>query len=147
MTDAQFINAVALGQVTPGPVLHTVAVVGYAAGGLGGALLAAVVAFAPSFSFIVIGADRFDRLRANPAVRSFLDGAGPAAIGAIAGSAVPLALALTDAWQYAVLAAAAVALFALRRGPVLTLLAAGAIGALQSENRRTLEPVRVTSVP
>jgi chromate transporter len=63
MTDGQFLNAVALGQVTPGPVVHTVAVVGYAAGGLGGGLLAALVAFAPSFSFILMGADRFDRLR------------------------------------------------------------------------------------
>ena len=67
MTDAQFLNAVALGQVTPGPVVHTVAVVGYAAAGIGGGLLAAAVAFAPSFSFILIGADRFDRLRANHA--------------------------------------------------------------------------------
>ena len=76
------------------------------------------VAFAPSFSFVLIGAERFDRLRANPRVRAFLDGAGPAAIGAIAGSAVPLALALTEPWQFAVLAAAAVALFVPRRGVV-----------------------------
>jgi chromate transporter len=130
MTDAQFLNAVALGQVTPGPVVHTVAVVGYAAAGLGGGLLAAAVAFAPSFSFIVLGADRFDRLRANRGVRAFLDGAGPAAIGAIAGAAVPLALALTEAWQFVVLAAALVAVFALRRGVVLTLVVAGAVGAL-----------------
>jgi len=128
MTDSQFLNAVALGQVTPGPVIHTVAVVGYAAGGVGGGLLAAAVAFAPSFSFILLGADRFDRLRANPGVRTFLDGAGPAAIGAIAGAAIPLALALTETWQFAVLAAAVIALFALRRGVVLTLIAAGAAG-------------------
>jgi chromate transporter len=132
MTDAQFLNAVALGQVTPGPVVHTVAVVGYAAAGLGGGLLAATVAFAPSFSFILIGAARFDRLRANPVVRSFLDGAGPAAIGAIAGAAIPLALALTETWQLAVLAAAALVLFALRGGVVLTLIAAGAVGAVAS---------------
>jgi chromate transporter len=130
MTDGQFLNAVALGQVTPGPVVLTVAVVGYAAAGVGGGLLAAAVAFAPSFSFILIGAERFDRLRANPAVRTFLDGAGPAAIGAIAGAAIPLALALTETWQIAVLVAAAVALFALRRGVVVTLIAAGAVGAL-----------------
>lgn len=66
MTDPQFLNAVALGQVTPGPVVHTVAAVGYAAAGIWGALLAAVVAFAPSFSFILIGAERFDRLRSDP---------------------------------------------------------------------------------
>jgi chromate transporter len=129
MTSGQFLNAVALGQVTPGPVVHTVAVVGYAAAGVGGALLAAAVAFAPSFSFILLGADRFDRLRENAGVRAFLDGAGPAAIGAIIGSAIPLASALSEPWQLAVLAAAAIALLALRRGVVATLLVAGAIGA------------------
>ena len=53
MTDTQFAGAVALGQVTPGPVVHTVTAVGYAAAGAGGALLAAVVAFAPSFAFVL----------------------------------------------------------------------------------------------
>ena len=109
MTNAQFLNAVALGQVTPGPVVATVAAVGYAAHGIGGGLLAAAVAFAPSFSFILLGGGRFERLRGNDAARGFLDGAGPAAIGAILGSAVTLAGALTEAWQFAVLAAAAVA--------------------------------------
>jgi len=128
MTDAQFLNAVALGQVTPGPVVHTVAVVGFAAAGLWGGLLAAAVAFAPSFSFILLGADRFDRLRANEGVRRFLGGAGPAAIGVIAGSAVPLALALGEWWQVLVLAAAFVAVF--RVGVVWTLVGAGVVGAL-----------------
>ncbi len=130
MTADQFLNAVALGQVTPGPVVHTVAAVGYAAAGVGGALLAAAVAFAPSFAFVLLGAGRFDRLRAQPDARAFLDGAGPAAIGAILGSAVVLAGALSEAWQAAVLAAAAVALLALRRGVVATLVTAGAAGAL-----------------
>ncbi|HEX4627090.1 MAG TPA: chromate efflux transporter [Solirubrobacteraceae bacterium] len=130
MTDSQFLNAVALGQITPGPVVQTVAVVGYAAAGIGGGLLAAAVAFSPSFAFIVLGGDRFDRLRRNPRVRAFLDGAGPAAIGAIVGSAVPLAIALAEPWQYAVLVAAAIALLALRRGPVATLLVAAGVGVL-----------------
>jgi chromate transporter len=129
MTDGQFLNAVALGQVTPGPVVHTVAVVGYAAAGLAGGLFAAAVAFAPSFAFILIGAERFDRLRAHPRIRDFLNGAGPAAIGAILGVTVPLTLALTEAWQYAVLAAAVAALFVARRGVVATLVGAGVIGA------------------
>ena len=130
MTDAEFLNAVALGQVTPGPVVHTVAVVGYAAAGVPGALLAAVLAFAPSFAFVLAGARRFDRFVASPDVRAFFDGAGPAAIGAILGSAVPLALALEEPWQWAVLAGAAVLLLLLRRGVVLTLLAAGAVGTV-----------------
>jgi len=128
MTDAQFLNAVALGQVTPGPVIHTVTAVGYAAAGVGGALLAACVAFAPSFAFVLLGAARFDDLRANPDVRAFLDGAGPAAIGAILGSAIVLAVALSEPWQVAVLAGAAVVLLVLRRGIMLTLLLAAAAG-------------------
>jgi chromate transporter len=130
MTSTEFLNAVALGQVTPGPVIHTVAVVGYAAYGVGGALLAALVAFAPSFTFVLLGARRFDALRRNVSVRAFLGGAGPAAIGAIIGVAVPLALALDEAWQFAVLAGAAIALLALRRGVVLTLFLAGAVGVV-----------------
>ncbi|WP_426512840.1 chromate transporter [Dactylosporangium sp. McL0621] len=110
MTGAQFLNAVALGQITPGPVVQTVAVVGYAAAGLGGGVLASAVAFSPSFAFILLGADRFDQLRGNRGVRAFLDGAGPAAIGAILGSAVPLAATLTQVWQYCILAGAAVLL-------------------------------------
>ncbi|WP_035844549.1 chromate efflux transporter [Kitasatospora azatica] len=132
MTDAQFLNAVALGQITPGPVVQTVAVVGYAAAGVGGGLLAAAVAFAPSFLFVLLGGSHFDRLRADPGVQAFLTGAGPAVIGAIAGSAIPLALALQHAWQYAVLAAAAVWLLAGRRGVVSALLGAGALGVAAS---------------
>ena len=127
MSGAQFLNAVALGQITPGPVVQTVAVVGYAAAGLVGGVLAAIVAFSPSFGFVLLGARRFDELRADVRVRAFLDGAGPAAIGAIVGSAIALARALTEPWQYAVLGGAVILLLALRRGVVLTLfLSAGA---------------------
>jgi chromate transporter len=128
MTDAQFLNAVALGQVTPGPVVATVAAVGYAAHGLGGGLLAAAVAFAPSFSFVLLAGRRFEQLRQNERALAFLDGAGPAAIGAIFGAAVTLAAALEQGWQFGVLAAAVVALLVLRAGVVVTLLGAGAIG-------------------
>jgi len=130
MTSGQFLNAVALGQITPGPVVQTVAVVGYAAAGLTGGLLASDVAFGPSFAFILLGARRFDQLRVNTKARAFLDGAGPAAIGAIAGSAISLARALTEPWQYVVLGGAAIALFVLRRGVVPTLLAAAAAGII-----------------
>ncbi len=130
MTHAQFLNAVALGQVTPGPLTQTVAAVGYAAGGFPAALLAAFVAFLPSFSFILLGAARFERLLLNERVTAFLAGAAPAAAGAIIGSAIPLAAALSETWQYAMLGAAAIALLALRRSIVLTLLAGGTVGAV-----------------
>ena len=130
MTNMQFLNAVALGQVTPGPVVATVAAVGYAAHGIGGGLLAALVAFSPSFSFILIGGSRFERVRNNQNAQAFLDAAGPAAIGAILGAALLLTEALHETWQFILLALAAVALLVVRRGIVETLLIAGAIGAL-----------------
>jgi len=129
MTNTQFLAAVALGQVTPGPVVHTVAAVGYGAAGLGGGLLAALVAFAPSFTFVLLGARHFDRLRHDARARAFLDGAGPAAIGAIVGVAIPLTLSFDEAWPFAVLLAAAVAL-SLRRPVVLTIVGAGVVGAV-----------------
>jgi len=128
MSDGQFLNAVALGQVTPGPVTQTVAVVGYSAAGLGGGLLAAAMAFSPSFALVLLGGSRFDQLRADRRARAFLSGAGPAAIGAIFGSALPLARALTEPWQHATLAGAAVLLLALRRSVIVTLAAAAATG-------------------
>ncbi len=130
MSSAQFLNAVALGQVTPGPVVATVAAVGYAARGVGGAVLAAAIAFTPSFVAVMIGGPRFEQIRKSARAQAFLDGAGPAAIGAILGSAVPLAAALSHGWQIPILAAAAVALLLLRRGVVETLIAAGAIGTI-----------------
>jgi chromate transporter len=130
MTGAQFLNAVALGQITPGPVVQTVAVVGFAAGGIGGGLLASLIAFAPSFLFVLVGGPRFDQIRANRAVKAFLAGAGPAVIGAIAGSAIPLGLSFQHLWQIPVLAGALLWLFVLRRGVVGGLLVAGAVGVI-----------------
>jgi chromate transporter len=130
MTSAQFLSAVALGQVTPGPVVQTVAVVGYAAAGVGGGLLASAVAFTPSFVFVLVGGPRFDQLRRNASIQAFLTGAGPAAIGAIAGATIPLGLALSHLWQVAVLAVAAVWLLALRRGVVAAIVGAGALGVI-----------------
>jgi chromate transporter len=130
MTNAQFLDAVALGQVTPGPVVLTVGVVGYAAAGVGGALLAVFVAFTPSFIFVLAGGSRFDQIRRNGSVQAFLTGAGPAAIGAIAGATIPLGLALSHVWQAGVLAVAAVWLVGLRRGVVVALVGAGVLGVI-----------------
>jgi chromate transporter len=109
-------------------VVQTVAAVGYAAAGLPGGLLAAAVAFTPSFVFVLGGGRYFGRVRGNRFAQSFFDGAGPAAIGAIGGAAILLARVLSTGWQFAVLAGAVVLLFALRRGVVLTLLCAAAAG-------------------
>ncbi len=129
LTDAEFANAVAYGQITPGPVTHTIALVGWAAAGPAGALIASAIAFAPSFAFVLLGGERFQALRGRPGPRAFLDGAGPAAVGAILGASILLAATLDETWQIAVLAAAAVAL-ALRRRPLEVLLGGAAAGLL-----------------
>ena len=119
MTSSQFLDAVALGQITPGPVVATVAAVGYAAHGVGGGALAALIAFLPSFPFVLIGGGQFERVRTSPRAQAFLAGAGPAAIGAIFGAAIPLTAALRETWEFVVLGAAAVALLLLRRSIVV----------------------------
>ena len=130
MSGQRFLDAVALGQVTPGPVVATIAAVGYAAHGVGGGLLAAAVAFAPSFAFVLGGSGRLERLRGDHGAHVFIAGAAPAAVGAILGAAIPLAAALREGWQFALLATAAFVLLVLRRGVVATLLGAAAVGVL-----------------
>jgi len=85
-------------------------------------------AFTPSFLFVILGGPHFDQLRTNRYIQAFLSGAGPAVIGAIIGSAIPLALALQHIWQFVILAAAALWLPVARRGVVGTLLGAGILG-------------------
>jgi len=127
LTKTEFLGAVALGQITPGPVVQTIAVVGYGAAGVVGGIAASAIAFAPSFVFVLAGGRHFDRVRTNARAQAFLAGAGPSAIGAILGSAVPLALALGAWWQVVVLAAGSIAL--LRQwSVVLVLVAAATIG-------------------
>lgn len=93
MTRSQFIDGVALGELTPGPVVITAAFVGYKVAGALGALVATVAIFTPSFLFIMFASPFLLRLRQNPWVRSFLKGVLPGALGAIAAAAIPLAAA------------------------------------------------------
>jgi chromate transporter len=90
LTRSEFLHGVAIGQVTPGPVLLTVAVVGYKVAGILGALVATVAAFLPSFGFIGLAAPLLRRSRHNPWFKAFLQGISPAVLGAIAAVTVPL---------------------------------------------------------
>jgi chromate transporter len=129
MTAAQFATAVALGQLTPGPVVLTVSAVGYGSAGVGGAALAAAVAFAPSFAMVLAGARHFERLRHDLRARAFLDGSGPAAVGAIFGAAVLLAPSAVHVWwQPLVIAAAALSMLARRSS--FTVLCGGLVAGL-----------------
>ncbi|WP_081972575.1 chromate efflux transporter [Leptolyngbya sp. KIOST-1] len=93
MTRSQFIDGVALGELTPGPVVITAAFVGYKVAGALGALVATVAMFLPSFGFIMFASPWLRRLRQNPGVKRFLKGVLPAVLGAIAAAVIPLAQA------------------------------------------------------
>ena len=131
MTSAQFLDAVALGQITPGPVVATVAAVGYAAHGVGGGALAALVAFLPSFAFVLIGGAplRARTRRARARRRSSTAPARPrsARSSAPRSRSRPPFARPGSSWYWA---AAAVALLLLRRGIVATLVGAAIVGAV-----------------
>lgn len=129
LTDAQFLSAVAIGQITPGPVTNTVAAVGWSAAGIPGAAVAGVFAFAPSVLLIGLAGHHFERIRQSARARAFLEGSGPAALGAILGSAVPLAMGLDATWQWLVLAVAATLLLS-RRASLLPVLGGAALVGL-----------------
>ena len=132
MSGVQFLNVVALGQLTPGPVVLTVAAVGYAAHGLVGGLIATVVAFGPSLLFIIGGARHFEALRQNETAQAFLAGAAPCVIGAIGGAAIPLGLLLVHLWQLPILILGVLWLLWKKGASVYPLLAAAVVGALLS---------------
>jgi chromate transporter len=91
LTKTEFLNGVAIGQVSPGPVVLTAAFVGYKVAGVLGAVTATVSIFTPSFLFIMVAAPLLQKIRQNPQVKSFLKGVTPAVLGAIAAAAIPLA--------------------------------------------------------
>jgi chromate transporter len=90
LTERQFLDAVAVAMITPGPVVITVAFIGYLVGGPIGATLAAIGVFLPCYLFVIIPAKYFRRSAKDPRVKAFVDGVTAAATGAIAGAAFVL---------------------------------------------------------
>ena len=91
LTDQQFLDAVAVAMITPGPVVITVAFIGYLVEGFSGALLAALGVFLPCWLFVVIPAPFYSRFADNPRLKAFVGGVTAAATGAIAGAVFVLA--------------------------------------------------------
>src|SRR5262249_4896374 len=97
LNERQFIDAVAVAMITPGPVVITVAFIGYLVAGPLGALLAALGVFPPVYFITIILAPQYHKFASNRSVRSFIDGVTSAAIGSIAGATFVLGRrALTD---------------------------------------------------
>ncbi|MCJ2544284.1 chromate efflux transporter [Thermostichus vulcanus] len=91
LTPAEFLDGVAIGQFTPGPVVLTAAFIGYKVAGVLGALTATVAIFAPSFAFILLAAPVLLRIRRNAWAKGSLQAMTPTALGAIAAATIPLA--------------------------------------------------------
>jgi len=91
LTGDEFLSGVAIGQLSPGPVVLTAAFVGYKVAGVLGALVATVAIFTPSFGFIILAAPLLRRLTKNAWVKAFLQGVTPAVLGTIAAAMLPIA--------------------------------------------------------
>jgi len=131
LTEGQFLDAVAIGLITPGPVVITAAFIGYLVGGLAGAGVATVAIFVPIYLGVVVPGPWFIRHRTDRRVRAFVKGATAAAAGAIAGATIVLTRrAVVDLPTAAILGAGLLFVWRFRnREPVLVLLAA-AVGIL-----------------
>ena len=91
LNDKQFVDAVAVAMITPGPVVITVGFIGYLIAGLPGACIAALATFLPCYLFTVIPAPYFKKYGKLPGVKAFVDGITAAAVGAITGSVIVIA--------------------------------------------------------
>ena len=104
LNEHQFLDAVAVAMITPGPVVITVAFIGFLVAGLAGAIMASIGIFLPVYFFTIVPAPWFKRHRDNPQLKAFVDGATAAATGAITGAVIVLAMrAITD-WTTAIIA-------------------------------------------
>lgn len=90
LTEHQFVDAVAVAMITPGPVVITVGFIGYLVGGFPGACVAAAATFLPCYLFTVIPAPYFKKIAQNQSIKSFVDGITAAVIGALVGAVVVL---------------------------------------------------------
>ena len=133
LTEQQLLDAVAVGQVTPGPVFSTATFVGYVLAGWAGAAIATVAIFAPSFVFVALTARLIPRIRGSAWASAALDGINAAAIGLLAGVLVVLARdALTDWWAVALAVASAAVVLLGRVNSVWIVLAGAVIGLLRT---------------
>ena len=129
LTEHQFLDAVAVALITPGPVVITVAFIGFLVAGVAGATLAAVGIFLPVYVFTIVPAPWFARHRNNPQLRAFVAGTTAAASGAIAGAVVVLgARSIVDVPTAAIALVGLVLLARWRVQEPLLVLGAGAAG-------------------
>lgn len=133
LTPQEFIDGLALGQLTPGPILMLAAYVGYKVSGLAGAVVGAAVIFLPSFVLMLSVLPVFDRVRRVTWARAAMQGIGPAVIGLLAVALTHMAPhALPDRLAVVVLVATVITLMVWRLAPVKLMLAGSIVGILRN---------------
>ena len=134
LTDAQLLDAVAIGQVTPGPLFTTATFVGYLLAGIPGAAVATVAIFAPAFVFVALSGPLADRVRDRPLTAALLDGVNAAALGLMAAVTLQLGLSsIRDPLTIGLLLASAIALWS-GRVPSVGLVAIGGVVGLAASS-------------
>ena len=131
LSERDFMVAVAIGMITPGPVVITATFVGYVVAGVAGSLVATVGIFLPSFLLVTLVAPQLVRHRENAYVQGFVKAVSAAAIGAILGASIVLArLAIGDTFTATVAVTSAILLFRWRVAPPLLVAASAAAGLM-----------------
>jgi chromate transporter len=133
LTQAQLLDAVAVGQVTPGPVFTTATFIGYVLGGPAGAVVATVGIFLPAFFFVAVSGPLVPRLRRSPLAGAFLDGVNVASVALMAAVTWQLArAAIVGPWTAVLAIASAVALIRYRTNSAWLVLGGAVVGLLAS---------------
>ena len=128
LTDRQFVDAVAVAMITPGPVVITTGFIGFLVSGFWGAVVAALATFVPCYLFTVIPAPYFKKYGKRPDVIAFVDGVTAAAIGSIAGAVIVIGQRSITDWITAMLAlATAAVLWRFKRIPEPAVVAVAAV--------------------
>ena len=131
LTERQFVDAVAVAMITPGPVVITVGFIGYLVAGFAGAAVAALATFLPCYLFTIIPAPYFRKHGKKPAIVAFVDGCTAAAIGTITGAVVVLGKrSITDLPTIAILAVTLVLLWKAKKLPEPAIVALAAVAGL-----------------
>ena len=132
LTDPQLIDAVAIGQITPGPVFTTATFIGYLLGGIPGALLATLGIFLPSFFFVALTNPLIPRIRNSPWAGSFLDGVNASALGLMAAVTLQLSQSsLVDLPTFAVAAGALLLLVRFKTNSTWIILCGAGLGLVK----------------
>jgi len=133
LTESQLLDAIAVGQITPGPVFTTATFIGYILGGWSGALIATVGIFLPAFFFVAISGPLIPRIRNSRLARAFLDGVNAASLALMAVVTVQLTRSALVDWMTIILAlVSTVLLLVWKVNSVWLILGGAAVGLLKS---------------